>query len=220
MLMEAPAGEATMKSARLALLAAFALPTLAVAQEPAPAAPAAPAAKMYLAAKVGAPFPVASDLDGLGPKFSVEAALGYRFNDGVAVELGLGAFNVDGTQSFVNQVGDTNTASGILTATSVTAAGKFSLPVDRLELYGLAGLGLYRIEYQIKLYDTLGNRYADQTETDTTFGFLVGAGMAFRVSPRVQLGAEAKLVIGTEDTFDEKSRFDTIVVAAVVAYSF
>ncbi len=192
-------------------------PAAAPSPPPAIAQPPAQEGKAYLTAKVGGVIPKSSDLEGFDNGLSLEAALGYRVNENFALEFGVGHFSMSGAQTgYVSGVFATVKAD--VTAYSVTGAVRLVLPVDKLELYGLAGGGLYPITERGEL-SAPGYTTATNSASDTPFGFFLGGGLNVKLSPSARLGAEVKYVIGKVTLFNTDSEFNSIIVAVGLTFS-
>ncbi len=163
-----------------------------VAQPPAapPAAtPAAPASKVYLGGRIGVFRP--SDDDELDP-FSfesgvdLEALVGLRLNPHLSVEAGLGYY-----KSSTNTLSAGGTSVDFdLTNVPFTASVRAGTEIDRVALYGLAGVGYHMTE--LKVNASSASFSGSISEEDDVFGFHLGAGFAFAVTPRLSLGAELR----------------------------
>ena len=147
----------------------------------------------YVALKLGGYFPQHSDMDEFDTGFNGEIALGHYFNPNVAVEFSVGYFETSGSDEGVNA--DIKSYPILLSIKAVA-------PISGGELYALAGGGLYITELDAS---ALG---VNLSSDDTPFGFQLGVGGNFNLSPNVYLGLEAKY-------FWAKPSFDILGVTSV-----
>jgi opacity protein-like surface antigen len=145
----------------------------------------------YAAIKLGGYFPQSDDLDEFDTGFNGEIALGHYFTPNIAGELGIGYFKSESDTAFgfdpsIGLV----TADAELTVIPVTLNVKLAYPVGGIELYALAGVGVYISEVEINA-TALGLGLSD-SDDDTAFGFNLGLGANFNITPNVYLGAEVK----------------------------
>ncbi len=198
---------------RLAALSLIAAPLCANAQE------MAESGKAYLAVKLGAVFPKHEDLKGFDNGFALEAAAGYRANENLALEVSVGRFSISRSGTYYDAYyGVFYTETVDDTAIPIMVTAKAIFQVEKLELYGLAGGGLYLISSHV---EDKAAGYAPFTASDSSsaFGFHIGAGASLRFSPRASIGAEAKYAIGTVNIWDVDQHFDSIIVAGTLTYS-
>jgi opacity protein-like surface antigen len=150
---------------KIARIAAFALLAAACL------APAAGAEGNYVTLKGGFYTPDSNDLDGFDSGFAGEAAFGHDFMRNLGAEFGVGLMKADRSDA---------RGSVKLDVVPVTATLKAKLPIDVVELFAGAGLGVYRA----KLKD------GGASSSDTAFGYHLSAGGAADLSQNVFLGAE------------------------------
>jgi opacity protein-like surface antigen len=198
-----------MKQAAVLLLAVPALGFAQASPEP---------GKAYLGARIGAVVPQAKDLDGLDSGFALEAVAGYRASEAFAAEFGVGRFAMSGSATLY----DPSIASYFertldISAIPITVTGKAILKADAIELFALAGGGLYLIS--AKITDTAAG-YLPGSVTDSAngFGFHLGAGLSAAVTPRASFGVEARYVIGSVKIWDTDNDFDSIIVSGGLFY--
>jgi opacity protein-like surface antigen len=194
---------------RSAAVLAVALSSLA-----APAAHAQPVSARsgpdtYLVLNLGAFLPLASDLDGLDPGIAISGTFGAMFSPYLGAEASLGYYRTAGVVPTL--LTNVDTALGVV---PVLVNLRLVAPFKALELSVRAGGGVHFASR----YDTalLSSNYA----TSTAFGWQVGAGAAFKLSPIMLVGVD---VLGTfaEATFDGKSTsLDGVTVAATLGYRF
>jgi len=157
------------------------------------AAPVFAAPPNYVALKLGGYFPQNSDLDNFDTGFNGEIALGHYFNPNVALEFSVGYLESSGSDAGV---------SGDITSYPILLSIKGVAPVPGGELYVLAGGGIYITELEAS---ALG---VNVSSDDNPFGFQLGVGGNFNLSPNVFLCIEAKY-------FWAKPSFDLLGVTSV-----
>lgn len=192
------------------------------ATAPAATVPAGPAPETanYVVLKVGGYFPMSSDLDDLeaGTGLDAEVAFGHHFSRNFALEFGIGTFSTDSDASaFIPGIG-TVSASIDFDVVPVTLAAKGVFPSGSFEPYIEGGLGLY-------FSDTKAS-YSDPTitisgsESDTGFGFFLGAGFNIPVSPKAYLGAGARYHIVEISPGDSDISLDGLTVTVNLGFRF
>jgi opacity protein-like surface antigen len=173
----------------------------------APAPPSNVPADFYAVVKVGGYAPQHEDLSNFGAGFDGEVAIGHRFTSNLALEAAAGWFR-----------STTNVGDGALSIIPLTATGKVILPVEQLELYGLAGAGVYFASY------SASSDYGSVSSSGTAFGFHLGGGAALRVTPAVSLGAELRYLFANPrfsgDAGTGKAHLNGLRFAATLEYRF
>lgn len=120
----------------------------------------------------------------LDPGLIGELRVGWRAPAGLAVDVALGGFHVEGPMPAVS-IPETELQSLSATWLSATVKGWHRLGSDRVRAF--AGIGLAYYKFDAGLKDPPSNR-RDESETDTG-GHLV-AGVEFDVSPRIGVALE------------------------------
>ena len=160
------------------------------------AVPSFAATPNYVALKLGGYFPQHSDMDGFDTGFNGEIAVGHYFNPNVALEFSVGYLKSSGSEAGVN---------ADITSYPILLSIKGVAPVTGGELYAIAGGGFYITNFDAS---ALG---VNVSSDDTPFGFQLGVGGNFNLSPNVFLGLEAKY-------FWAKPSFDILGVSSVDAH--
>lgn len=203
-----------MKAAALALALALAAPGLSVAQE------SDAAASAYVVFKAGGTFPQHADLDGYDNGFALEGGLGFLIGSGFAIEATVGRFAIEASEQFYDpSIADIVTVTGTATAVSLAASLKLGVPVRSVELYGLAGAGLYFVNLDLRA-TAPGYYPLEESDRDTAVGFHLGAGLSVRVTPKTSLGLEAKYIVASATLFNEKGGIDSLLVTGGLGYRF
>jgi opacity protein-like surface antigen len=163
----------------------------------------------YLVLSLGAFLPQSSDLDQLDPGIALSGTFGAMFSPYLGAEATLGYYRTAGTVPTL--VTDLDRALGVV---PVLVSLRLVAPFKAMELSLRAGGGVHFASR----YDT-ALLYSDYA-TSTAFGWQVGAGAAFKLSPTMLVGVD---VLGTfaEATFDGAATgLDGVTVAATLGYRF
>jgi opacity protein-like surface antigen len=167
----------------------------------------------YAALKIGGFLPLSNEMEFFDNAFYGELGFGHYFNNHFAVELGVGYTKPEGSLS-----GPGSSASFDLTIIPVTLGVRGSIPSKVFEPFATAGLGAYFAEIESSVSGPGFSRSA--SEDDINFGFYLGLGANFNVSPNVYLGVEGRY-FWTEPSFES---FDTTIygihLTANVGYRF
>jgi len=138
----------------------------------------------YLTAKAGIYTPT-GDLDNsnFDTGFNGEIGWGYYVLSNVTLEVGAGFFNTDDIRVIPLMV-----------------TGKAVYPMERWELFALAGAGAYFANFDGVLTDTvLGSVSVD--DDDTVFGLTLGFGANYNITDEIFLGIEGKYLLTTDAEF-------------------
>lgn len=160
------------------------------------AVPEAAADDYYLRGKLGTYAPQADDVDQLDPGFGVEVTLGKSILPLLSAELSAGYYEAsDGPVE--------------LTVKPVTLALRLRAPIPVFKPYAVAGGGAY--------FSKLETEGAG-SESDTSFGYFLGAGVDFKVLVLL-LNVEAKY-FWSQPTFAGKTDIDGVVLSAGIGLQF
>jgi opacity protein-like surface antigen len=159
----------------------------------------------YLQLHVGALVPQSSDLDGIDTGYAFGGAFGARFSPMVSVEGGVG---------FARATGAKNGIRRTLVDVPFTVSLRLRLPFERGEISGLVGADLHstRLTNEVLLLDV--------TDRATSFGWHVGVGAGFQLSPTIVVGAEVRRSFATAPFDGGDVDIGTLRFAATVAYQF
>jgi opacity protein-like surface antigen len=156
----------------------------------------------YLVLKGGIYSPQTTNLNDFNAGFNGEVAFGYSFDKYWAIEAGLGYFETSAKKGVMFDPDSTQT-SVHLRVFPLTVAFKGSIPVNRLEFYGIGGIGAYYLETDIE--DASANyyhkRYDSEGDSEALFGGFLGLGIRFNVTPKMFFGLEGKYLWTTKSTF-------------------
>jgi outer membrane protein W len=151
--------------------------------------------------KVGAYFPQ-EDLDDLDFDTGLAAEVSFTsyFHPNLAAELGVG---------YIQSESDIFDAE--MMAIPVTLNLKGIIPVGGVELYVLAGIGAYYVQFENNIgFD----------EDDTVLGFQAGAGANFNITPTMFVGAEAKYLWAEPEFAGVDVKIDGFQATANLGFRF
>lgn len=147
----------------------------------------------YFAVKAGIFSPQSDDLKDFDEGFNGEIAFGHYFNRHLAMEVGLGYFRTEASFSGTIPGYGAYSEKDKLSVVPVTLSVKGILPIDKLELYAIGGIGLYFINGKADAsVQRLGSISLEDDEV--SFGVHLGAGMKFNITKEVFLGIEGKYI--------------------------
>jgi opacity protein-like surface antigen len=206
---------------RLVLVSLLAsLPLVAAAQEATPAAGASPTwSETSLGVRLGAVFPQHSDLDGFENGFAFEVFLARRLGRNFAIEGSIGRFAMSATATYYDPTVGTVAVNAQMVAVPLVVSLKAIYPVDKFEIYGSIGGGLYFMSFS---GDASASGYGSVHvyDSDNPLAFHVGAGIQGRVAPRVMIGADLKYVVGEASFNGSKGSFDSFLATGSISYTF
>jgi len=168
--------------------------------------------------------------------FNGEIAFGHQFNPYVAVEAGLGYFNSEATFR------DSDRISGITypfrennnyEVVPITLSAKLIRPAGKWEFFGVGGAGAYIVSLDTKVTGTVDgwSGRVSLNDTDTVFGFHLGMGFQYNITPKLFIGGEGKYLwirqARLKDSratspviMDAKPRMDGVLATAVIGFRF
>lgn len=143
----------------------------------------------YIVGKAGIYSPT-SDLEDMDfdTGFNGQIALGHYFHENFALEVGVGYNRTE--SDFLRQDWEITTYPVMLTAKGV-------IPLEKFEVYGGAGIGLYFTKAEATLQPAVGKVDDD----DTVFGYHFMVGTNFDISDSVFLGVEGIYIITDDAQF-------------------
>lgn len=140
--------------------------------------------------------------------FAGEIAIGQYITPIVAIELGAGYFESEGSPEA--EPGETK-----LKVIPLIATGKVFLPLGALEPYGLFGIGAYFTDLEVH-----GNTDNFSGSSDVTYGLHAGVGINLNLSPTVYLGAEGKYIWAEPSFSGQHIKLDGFITTAVLGLRF
>jgi opacity protein-like surface antigen len=180
---------------------------------------AQPQRPQYMVFRGGLYSPQTSALNDFKTGFNGEAAFGYQFDRNWALEAGAGYFET----SAKNKTGfgySSLPATVHLRVVPLTVAIKGSIPINRVDLYGIGGIGAYFLETDLDYPDDYYDRRRDR-ESETLFGGFLGMGARFNVTPKVFFGLEGKYLWTTRSTYiNAETDLSGIVGAFTLGFRF
>lgn len=181
----------------------------------------APAAELpnYLQLKLGIYAPQANDVKDLDTGFNGEVVFGHYFHPNFAGELGIGYITTSGDSK--DEFTGVVEGESDVTAYPVTANIKAVYPMGNVELYGLAGVGLYWVKVEF----TEAGTGLSADDSDTAFGYQLGLGANYNVNPNFFIGLEgkyfwAKPSFGFAGEPEEDIKVDGIQATVNLGYRF
>lgn len=200
-----------MRSSIAALIAACALFAPAAGRAQPVSSLSGPGPDTYLELHLGAWLPQHEDLDVVEPGYAFGAALGARFSPYVAVEGGVGYVRASGKEA---------TTRLTVSDVPVTASLRFRYALRPVELTASAGVGLHFVTRTVEIPDLLGGGTASTSRTAAAFGFQVGAGIGFNLSPTMLVGAGVERSFLEPKLDGQRVGFDALRVALTLSYHF
>lgn len=187
-----------------AVLAAFALVAPSTGRAQPVSSPSGPGPDTWIQVHLGAALAQHADLDVVDPGYALGGTLGARFLPWLGAEAEVGYWRATGEDA-THQV----TASDV----PVKANLRLRAPWKVVELSAAAGAGLHFASLTVERTGT-----GSTSRSSVAFGFQVGAGIGFHLSPTMLVGAEVERSF-VEPRFDGHGvRFDALRVAATLTY--
>jgi opacity protein-like surface antigen len=194
-----------MRSAAAAAALALLAPAAAAAQPVSSPAGAGP--DTYLELHLGAFLPQADELDVLDPGYAFGATFGARFSPYVGVEGELG---------YVRATGEEGGLETTFADFPISASVRLRAPFRAVELAVIGGAALH-FAWLSQDVD-VGGRPVRRSDSAAAFGFHAGGSIAFRVTPTMLVGAEARRTFLEPKFEGERVKADGLRVAITLAY--
>lgn len=140
--------------------------------------------------------------------FAGEVAVGHYFLPMLAVEIGAGYFESEGSPAA--QDGDTK-----LRVVPLIATGKVFLPLGMFEPYGLAGIGAYISDLNVH-----NNTGTLRGSTEITYGFHAGAGFNINFHNNMFAGVEGKYLWAEPEFGGRDIKLDGFVTTANIGFRY
>lgn len=140
--------------------------------------------------------------------FAGELAVGHYFLPMLALELGAGYFQSEGSAEA--QPGETK-----LQVVPVTATGKFLVPIGVFEPYGLFGIGAYFTDLEVS-----GNTGNFSGSSEITYGLHAGAGVNVNFSNSMFAGLEGKYLWAKPSFGGQDVNIDGFITTANLGFRF
>ncbi len=140
--------------------------------------------------------------------FAGEGAIGHYFSPMVALELGAGYFESDGSPAA--QQGETK-----LKVVPLIATAKLFFPIGIFEPFGLAGIGAYISDLELS-----GNNSNFHGSTEITYGFHAGAGFNINFAKNMFAGLEGKYLWAEPSFGGQHIKLDGFVTTANLGFRF
>jgi outer membrane protein W len=140
--------------------------------------------------------------------FAGEVAMGHYFLPMLAVELGAGYFESKGSPAAV--AGETK-----LRVVPLIATAKVFLPLGIFEPFGLAGIGAYITDLDVRINN--GNSHSS---SEVTYGFHAGAGFNINFSKQIFAGLEGKYLWAEPSFGGDHVKLDGFITTANLGFRF
>jgi opacity protein-like surface antigen len=186
----------------------------------------------YITMKPGIYSPQLNSLKQFGTGFNGEISFGHRFNPNFAMEMGVGYFNTEATFRGSGQISGIR-ESDHFDVVPITLSAKLVQPAGKWEFFAMEGIGAYIVSADTKASGTINgwSGRASFKDTDVVFGFHLGLGFNYNITPKWFIGAEGKYLWARQarlrdDTpgvplaMDAKPRMDGILATAVMGFRF
>jgi outer membrane protein W len=138
--------------------------------------------------------------------FAGEIAVGHYFLPMLALELGAGYFESEGSPA-------ASAGEAKLKVVPLIATAKVLLPIGVFEPYGLFGIGAY-----ITDLDVNSNTDSYDGSTEVTYGLHAGAGLNINVQKNLFVGVEGKYVWAEPSFGGQHIKLDGFVATAVLGF--
>ncbi|MBC7962958.1 MAG: porin family protein [Steroidobacteraceae bacterium] len=145
--------------------------------------------------------------------FAGEVAVGHYFLPILAIELGAGYFESEGSPAA--QPGETK-----LRVVPLIATGKVFLPLGIFEPYGLAGIGAYVSDLEVEGNINNGSVNNFRGSTEVTYGFHAGAGFNINFQKNMFAGLEGKYLWAEPSFGGQHIKLDGFVTTAALGFRF
>jgi opacity protein-like surface antigen len=188
-----------------------AIPAVLLALLAAPAARAQPVSEpsgpdTYLELQLGAFLP-GDDLDPLDPGLALSGTFGAKFSKHVGAEATVGWYSAAAATLTPTSL-DVDTSLNVV---PILASLRLTAPLDALELSMRLGVGVHLAA----LHQQGG---ASLYETDTAFGWHVGAAAAFNLSRTMLVGVDALATFATATFAGAETKLDGLQVSVKLGY--
>jgi outer membrane protein W len=144
----------------------------------------------YISFKAGIFSPESDDLEGFDTGFNGEIALGLYFNPNFAAEFGVGYLKTEYDESG-SIAGYDITLSSEIMLIPITLTLKGIIPINKLELFAGAGIGLYVTYFEAE-GSISGIGRGSWDDWDTSFGPNVNLGAIYNINEKTFIGIEGK----------------------------
>jgi outer membrane protein W len=140
--------------------------------------------------------------------FAGELAVGHYFLPMLALELGGGYFESKGHPAAA-------TGESKLKVVPVIATVKVLLPLGVFEPFGLAGIGAYITDLDVRI-----NNGSSTSSSEVTYGFHAGAGFNINFNKNVFAGLEGKYLWAEPSFGGQHVKLDGFNTTATIGYRF
>ena len=144
----------------------------------------------YFTLKAGIYSPESDDLEDFDTGFNGEFSFGRYLHRNFALELGVGYLATEASFTGFDPIFGFVGEEDQIRAIPVTLTAKGIYPIKTVELFAMAGVGLYFAHGESDL--TIGPFGFSFDDDDIAFGFHVGGGFNFNVTKNLFFGIEGK----------------------------
>jgi len=189
------------------------------------------AASNYVSGKLGVFIPggdLEDDLEG-DNGFNGEIAVGHRYTDNLAVEVGFGYYGTENSWTEYDPFAPSDFAKVDVSVyvLPLTVSIKGILPVDRFNLYAGAGIGAYFGHADVEIEGCVSSICVseDDDEWATAFGGQFMAGFEYNLNDQMFVGVEGKYILTGDAEFDfgldeVETNLNGGAVTATIGYRF
>jgi len=164
----------------------------------------------YVVVKTGIYNPT-GDMDEFDTGLNFEAAFGRYFHKNFALEGGIGLFGTEAEFRGTDATLGTYTEEDKIGVIPLTVTAKGILPLNKLELFAGAGLGVYLAEFDGQLSTSnLGNFTLN--DNDIVLGYHLTAGGAYNFNERFFFGIDGTYLSTEEANYQGIALGQTIIV--------
>jgi len=158
----------------------------------------------YVVAKTGIYNPT-GDLDSFDTGLNIEGAFGRYFHKNFLIEGGVGLFGTEDDIQGTSAILGTYTETDTITAVPLTITAKGILPLDKLELFAGAGVGIYFTEVDAELNTSALGTF-NVNDADIVMGVHVTGGGIYNFNERFFFGIDGKYFS------TEKAEYDGVIL--------
>jgi opacity protein-like surface antigen len=165
----------------------------------------------YLDLHLGAFVPQSDDLDALDPGIAFAGTFGALFTRNLGVEGTLGYYRADGSVPGSMVTPDTDLTLHVL---PMLVSLRFVAPLKVAELSARAGGGIHFASL------SSGSGGFERSDSDTAFGFHVGASAAFNLSRTMLFGVDVLRTFVDADFDGADADLGGLLVSVMLGYKF
>lgn len=154
----------------------------------------------YAVVKTGIYNPT-GDLDSFDTGLNLEGAFGRYFGKNVALEGGIGLFGTENDLQGTDAILGTYVEKDTISAVPLTVTAKGILPLDKLELFAGAGVGIYFTSVDAELNTSALGSF-NVNDDDIVMGAHITGGGTYSFNARFFFGIDGKYFTTEEAEYD------------------